>query len=163
VDRPNFGSMEPSGFFQSSAPVDPVPDNAHSWNHLISGRHSNVGNNHQFQLAASYAVNDRMFFRKIAGGAATYNPTWNEVATRGANTLRRRADHQRLAGGHRPLHGHRDVDRQREPAGQRRPRRHRVHQRQAPRRVRRRDLHGRPVAAHRVERGRPRWRDVHAA
>jgi hypothetical protein len=87
VDRPNFGTMEPSGFFQSSAPVDPVPDNAHSWNHLISGRHSNVGNNHQFQLAASYAVNDRMFFRKIAGGAATYNPTWNEVATRGANTF----------------------------------------------------------------------------
>jgi hypothetical protein len=87
VDRPNFGSMEQSGFFQSSAPADPVPDVAHNWNHLISGRHSNTGNNHQFQLAASYAINDRMFFRKIAGGASTINPTWNEVATRDTNTF----------------------------------------------------------------------------
>lgn len=87
VDRPNFGSMEQSGFFQSSVAVDAVPDTAHSWNHLISARHANTGNNHQFQLAASYAINDRMFFRKIAGGAATINPAWNEVATRETNTF----------------------------------------------------------------------------
>ena len=59
---------------------------AHDWSHLITARHSNSGNNHQLQIAASYTVNDRLFFRKIAA-TNTNNPNWNEMATRGANTF----------------------------------------------------------------------------
>ncbi|MCB9789281.1 MAG: tail fiber domain-containing protein, partial [Deltaproteobacteria bacterium] len=85
----DLGGLLESGFYQDGGATvtGDVPDQAHGWTHLITGRHSNAGNNHQLQIAASYAVNDRLFFRKIAAGAAPDNPAWNEVATRGSNTF----------------------------------------------------------------------------
>jgi hypothetical protein len=86
----NFGSPLTSGFYQNggSKITGDVPDTAHGWTHLITSRHNNTANNHQLQIAASYASNDRLFFRKIAQGTLDpSNPNWNEIATRGANTF----------------------------------------------------------------------------
>ncbi|HEY9694190.1 MAG TPA: hypothetical protein V6D15_18455 [Oculatellaceae cyanobacterium] len=82
----NFGSPLMSGFYQNDGLeiVGDVPDKSHDWTHLITARHSNLNNNNQLQIAASYQSNDRVFFRKIAS-AGTSNPAWNEVATRGTN------------------------------------------------------------------------------
>src|SRR5574343_2002284 len=80
-----------SGFYQNGGTHLPgdVPDTAHGWTHLIVCRHSNTANNHQLQIGASYAENDRLFFRKMASGSLTaaQNSAWNELATRGANTF----------------------------------------------------------------------------
>lgn len=76
-----------SGFYQGAGTlVGDVPDNSHTWTHLIVGRHSNTGNNHQLQIASTYATNDRLFFRKLAASGAQ-NTAWRELATRGANTF----------------------------------------------------------------------------
>ncbi|MBI2888920.1 MAG: hypothetical protein HYY10_03280 [Candidatus Liptonbacteria bacterium] len=91
----DFGAPLLSGFYQAAddsstpveEPVGDVPDTSHLWSHLITSRHSNPTNNHQLQIAGSYLVNDRLFFRKIAAGNESSNPSWNEVATRGANTF----------------------------------------------------------------------------
>ncbi|AFY37047.1 hypothetical protein Lepto7376_0636 [[Leptolyngbya] sp. PCC 7376] len=85
----NFGAKLSSGFYENSGDpnaVGDVPDTSHTWSHLINARHSNRNNNNQLQIAASYAVNDRLFFRKISA-SGTNNPSWNEVATRGTNTF----------------------------------------------------------------------------
>jgi hypothetical protein len=84
----DFGIPLMSGFYQNNGQniTGDVPDTSHLWTHLINARHSNTSNNHQLQIASSYQVNDRIFFRKIATNG-TSNPTWNEVATRGTNVF----------------------------------------------------------------------------
>jgi hypothetical protein len=75
-----------SGIYQSNKPTGMIPDSSYDgWQHLFAIRHSNPSNDHQLQIASSYAMNDRLFFRKIAGGLETMNPAWIELATRGAN------------------------------------------------------------------------------
>ena len=91
-----FGAPLKSGFYEGVNATGDVPDTSHSWSHLLTVRHSNGGNNHQLQIAASYAVNNRLFFRKIAAGNETSNPEWNELATCNGNL-------QILQGGN-PLH-----------------------------------------------------------
>lgn len=87
----DFGMPLKSGFYQNGGAelTGDVPDGTHPWTHLIVCRHSNTANNHQLQIAASYAENDRLFFRKMASGSVTAaeNSAWNELATRGANTF----------------------------------------------------------------------------
>jgi hypothetical protein len=80
----DFGAVLKSGFYQNGGQevTGDVPDTSHAWSHLITVRHSNTGNNHQLQIASTYAENDRLFFRKIAGGNAARNPAWMEIATR---------------------------------------------------------------------------------
>lgn len=82
----DFGAPLKSGFYQNGGAkiTGDVPDPSHPWTHLITARHSNTGNNHQLQIAASYGPNDKLYFRKIAA-PGTSNPPWNELATRGAN------------------------------------------------------------------------------
>lgn len=47
---------------------------------MIAVRHSNVGNNHQLQIASSYAENGRLFFRKVARCARrSSSPGWNRT------------------------------------------------------------------------------------
>ena len=60
------------------------PDESHSWQHLFVLRHSNQTNNFQLQFSSSFNENDRIFFRKIANSS---NPSWQELATRGANNF----------------------------------------------------------------------------
>ncbi|MHC0446375.1 hypothetical protein ACWA1F_13275 [Flavobacterium sp. 3-218] len=79
-----------SGVYEGHAPetVGLTPDNGHSWQHLFTTRHSNAWNNHQLQIASSFAVNDRLFFRKIvAGSLVSSNSPWLELATRGTNSF----------------------------------------------------------------------------
>lgn len=81
-DVANFNAPLKTGFYQRENPVGRVPDNAHGWVHMIAMRHANGGNHHQFQIASSYAENDKMYFRKIAkSGAEAATSAWNEVAT----------------------------------------------------------------------------------
>jgi len=86
----DFGAPMKSGFYQNGG-VDiagDVPDTSHMWTHLINARHSNTANNHQLQIASSYADNDRLYFRKIAASpAVASNPAWRELATRGWNSF----------------------------------------------------------------------------
>lgn len=83
----DFGQPLFSGCYQANNPfVGGTPDNAFGWQHLFVVRHSNPSNNHQLQIASSYASNDRLFFRKIADAGAS-NPAWFELATRGVNTF----------------------------------------------------------------------------
>jgi hypothetical protein len=78
----NFNAPLRCGFYQQDNPTGRVPDNAHSWVHMIAVRHANAGNHHQLQIASSYAENDKLYFRKIARGIEDANrPGWNEVAT----------------------------------------------------------------------------------
>ncbi|MHC0446345.1 hypothetical protein ACWA1F_13125 [Flavobacterium sp. 3-218] len=60
------------------------PDESYSWQHLFVMRHSNSSNNFQLQFSSSFNNNDRIFFRKITNSS---NSSWNELATRGANTF----------------------------------------------------------------------------
>jgi len=85
----DLGAQHQSGYYQAvGTTTGDVPDTAHSWTHLFNARHSNTANNHQFQIASTYAENDRMFFRKIATGAnAPRNTAWHQVATRGVNSF----------------------------------------------------------------------------
>lgn len=84
----DFSSLLNTGAYEAYNPSNGVPDTAHPWQHLFVMRHSQTTNNHQFQLGASYAENDRLFFRKIQSGILEpKNSTWNELATRGSNTF----------------------------------------------------------------------------
>lgn len=79
-----------TGVYQNGGTNVPgdVPDNDHAWTHLFVARHSNTANQHELQIAASYAENARLFFRKIARGLdVAARPPWNELATRGENTF----------------------------------------------------------------------------
>ena len=77
----DFNQPLRSGFYQFDNPAGRVPDTAHSWVHMISVRHANPGNNHQLQIAASYAENDKLYFRKIARELAPASAPWHELAT----------------------------------------------------------------------------------
>ncbi|MFV8351751.1 hypothetical protein [Flavobacterium sp. XS2P14] len=77
-----------SGAYNALNPVGTIPDNSYyGWQHLFIVRHPNEYNDHQLQLASSFTTNDRLFFRKIAGGLEPINPTWIELATRGVNSF----------------------------------------------------------------------------
>lgn len=85
----NFNTYLLSGVYQTGVSQIGFPGQiSNTWNHLFVIRHSNANMNHQFQLASSYAENDRLFFRKISSSALVdKNTTWYELATRGANTF----------------------------------------------------------------------------
>ncbi|WDF60802.1 hypothetical protein PQ462_05430 [Flavobacterium sp. KACC 22758] len=78
-----------SGIYEAINPVGSIPDLSYSgWQHLLVTRHSNSLNNHELQIASSFTDNDRLFFRKATNYTLfSVNPTWNEVATRGANNF----------------------------------------------------------------------------
>lgn len=76
-----------SGLYGSPNPIGSTPDTSHPWQHLFVIRHGNSNNNHQLQIGSAFATNDRLFFRKIAGGLEAMNPSWIELATRGANSF----------------------------------------------------------------------------
>ncbi|BFM44833.1 hypothetical protein CFS9_34740 [Flavobacterium sp. CFS9] len=84
----NFTTDLKSGVYSGLNPVGMTLDNSYTgWQHLFVLRHDNPDNNHQLQIASSFSTNDRLFFRKIAvlGSLSSSNPSWVEVATRGAN------------------------------------------------------------------------------
>ena len=89
VTADNFNTYLYSGAYQTGLSQTGFPGNiSNTWNHLFVIRHGNSTNNHQLQMASSYAENDRLFFRKIASTTLTdKNTTWHELATRGANTF----------------------------------------------------------------------------
>jgi hypothetical protein len=76
---------------QTSAPIGATPDISHLWQHLFVMRHSNQSNNHQLQIASSFAVNDKIYFRKIGrldlSTVALTSSPWIELATRGNNNF----------------------------------------------------------------------------
>ncbi|WP_264537744.1 hypothetical protein [Flavobacterium sp. N1736] len=85
----DFGGLLKSGVFGGVNHTGGVPDLSYGGHqHLFVIRHANSINNHQLQIASSFAENDRLFFRKIVSSDLTpLNPTWIEIATRGANTF----------------------------------------------------------------------------
>lgn len=84
----DFSQPLSSGFYEASGVSGDVPDTSHPWTHLINARHSNASNNYQLQLGSTYAINNRLFFRKIAVTPAVgQNNAWYEVATRTDNTF----------------------------------------------------------------------------
>jgi len=84
----DFSDLLKSGVYGGyGTTLSKVPDNSADWNHLFVIRHANTANNHQLQIASSFAENDRLFFRKIAGNLSRINPSWIELATRGANSF----------------------------------------------------------------------------
>jgi hypothetical protein len=88
VEITDFSVPLKSGVYQGSLPTGMNPDTqVYGWQHLFVIRHSNDANNHQLQLSSSYTMNDRLFFRKIAGGLEPNNPAWIELATRGTNSF----------------------------------------------------------------------------
>ena len=40
-------------------------DGSHQWNHLFTIRHNNTANNHQLQIASTYAENDDCFLENL--------------------------------------------------------------------------------------------------
>jgi hypothetical protein len=75
-----------TGFTGPTAGI--TPDVSSSWQHLFAMRHIYSSNNYQLQIASSFAINDRLFFRKIVGGdLSPVNTAWIELATRGTNTF----------------------------------------------------------------------------
>ena len=77
-----------SGFYSGLQATGKTPDSQfQDWNHLLNLRHPNPSNNHQLQIACTFAENDRLFFRKFARGIGTADPQWNEIATREGNTF----------------------------------------------------------------------------
>lgn len=84
----NFSDVLKSGVYGGyGATLGKVPDNSADWNHLFVIRHANPDNNFQLQIASSFAENERLFFRKIAGDLNPRNPAWIELATRGTNNF----------------------------------------------------------------------------
>ncbi|MET3021358.1 hypothetical protein [Flavobacterium hydatis] len=84
----DFSGLLKSGVYGGYAQtLGKVPDVSADWNHLFVVRHANPDNNFQLQIASSFAENDRLFFRKIAGDLTPKNPNWVELATRGINTF----------------------------------------------------------------------------
>ena len=84
----DFNQPLRSGFYQWDNPAGRVPDTAHPWVHMISVRHANPGNHHALQIAASYAENDKLYFRKVARELVAANVGWHEVATVTGGVLR---------------------------------------------------------------------------
>ncbi|MHC0446352.1 hypothetical protein ACWA1F_13160 [Flavobacterium sp. 3-218] len=76
-----------SGVYGSTNAIGRAPDESYDWQHLFVIRHGNPANNHQLQIASSFLQNDRLFFRKLSGPLHPQNPSWIELATRGANNF----------------------------------------------------------------------------
>jgi hypothetical protein len=76
-----------SGIYNSSSAIGVSPDTSHPWQYLFAIRHADTDNNFQLQFTSSFQLNDRLFFRKIATAGGASNPSWIEMATRGANTF----------------------------------------------------------------------------
>lgn len=72
TDLPNFNNSVPSGFYQSSGAAN-APGG--SWYNLINVRHSNTGNDHGFQIAASY-YDENIWTRTYQGGTGANNGTY---------------------------------------------------------------------------------------
>ena len=82
----NFTVPLSSGCYNGLNPIGTLPENG--WQHLFVVRHPNGTNNYQLQIASSLTTNDKLYFRKLASGAATsINPNWYELATRGTNNF----------------------------------------------------------------------------
>jgi hypothetical protein len=84
---PDFTLPLNSGMYGYPNPIGSTPDTSHPWQHLLVIRHGNPANNFQLQIGSAFASNDRLFFRKLAGGLEPNNPTWIELATRGTNSF----------------------------------------------------------------------------
>ena len=87
---PDFSAPLKSGIYNglNTSTVGMTPDNSQVWQHLFAARHIGTTNNYQLQIASSFAVNDRLFFRKIiASTLVPSNSTWIELATRGNNNF----------------------------------------------------------------------------
>jgi hypothetical protein len=90
VTIPDFSAPLKSGIYNgyNSLTAGMITDDSNPWQHLIAARHINAGNNYQLQIGSSFAVNDRLFFRKIATlSLAASNSSWIELATRGGNSF----------------------------------------------------------------------------
>lgn len=75
-----------SGAYNGPNAIGGLPESG--WQHLFVVRHPNPSNNYQLQIASTIELNDRLYFRKLASGAATsVNSNWHELATRGANNF----------------------------------------------------------------------------
>ncbi|MEM8639446.1 MAG: hypothetical protein AAGG51_11605 [Cyanobacteria bacterium P01_G01_bin.54] len=85
----DFSDCLASGFYQGNKPEGDVADTTDDLSHLINVRHNDTGKNVQLQIAGTYTVNDRLFFRKIKNSQAISDTQsiWHELATRGANTF----------------------------------------------------------------------------
>ncbi|MCC9074318.1 hypothetical protein LNQ49_22245 [Flavobacterium sp. F-65] len=85
----DFTGALKSGAYTGFNAIGGTPDvSSSAWQHLFLVRHKDQNNNHQLQIASSYAVNDRLFFRKIVvSSLLPSNPIWVELATRGPNTF----------------------------------------------------------------------------
>ncbi|MBP1221745.1 hypothetical protein [Flavobacterium sp. 1355] len=87
---PDFSAPLKSGIYNglNTSTVGMTPDNSQVWQHLFAARHIGTANNYQLQIASSFAVNDRLFFRKIVESTLVpSNSTWIELATRGTNNF----------------------------------------------------------------------------
>lgn len=78
-----------SGLYSVQNTVNCTPDVSTGWQHLFVLRHSTTGNNYQLQIAAGFAQNSRLFFRKIAVSdlVSPVSSPWFEIATRGTNVF----------------------------------------------------------------------------
>ena len=84
----DFTTALKSGVYTGHIAIGKVPDVTSDWNHLFVIRHNNQTNNYQLQIGSSYSANDRLFFRKIGvNSLSSLNPSWIELATRGANVF----------------------------------------------------------------------------
>lgn len=87
---PDFSAPLKSGIYNglNGSTDGMVPDNSQVWQHLFAARHISTINNYQLQIASSFSVNERLFFRKIvANTLVSSNSTWIELATRTGNTF----------------------------------------------------------------------------
>ena len=71
-DLPNFNNSVPSGFYQGYNSTNAPRD---SWVNLINVRHSNPGNDHGFQIAASY-YDQNIWSRTYQGGTGANNGSY---------------------------------------------------------------------------------------
>ena len=89
IQIPDFLVPLGSGAYNGYNPTGSIPDLSYQggWQHLLVVRHPNGNNNFQLQIASSMTENDKLYFRKVVPSSTTVNSSWNEVATRGANTF----------------------------------------------------------------------------
>ncbi len=72
-DLPNFNNSVPSGFYQGNNSGN--SPTASTWYNLINVRHSNPGNDHGFQIAASY-YDENIWTRTYQGGTGANNGSY---------------------------------------------------------------------------------------
>lgn len=72
-DNGNFNNSVPSGFYQGYGSTN-APTGS-TWYNMINVRHSNTGNDHGFQIAASY-YDENIWTRTYQGGSGANNGTF---------------------------------------------------------------------------------------